>query len=160
MAQTLDGMADIIPPIPAYDGLAAVLAPGSSALGWGPFAMLIAALFIASLLLTAFLLRRRLLARWHLWQAERALHGARPASHIAARIEHGLRHHHHLNILHPGQAPYGMDTAAWRNLIERLHAARFGQQTLETDELRALLKPCFAPSTPGQRGIQNNEASS
>ncbi len=141
MEQALDSMADIIPPMPAHDGLAALLVPGSSALGWW-----LLALCLAGLLLAAFLLRRRLRARWHLWQAERALRSSRPVPEIASRIEHGLRHLHHLNILHPGQAPSGMDATAWRNLIDRLHAARFGQQTLKSDELRTLLKPCFTPS--------------
>ncbi len=149
MDQRLEGMADIIPPTPTHDGLAALLAPGSSAPGWWLFA-----LFVASLLLAAFLLRRRLLARWHLWNAERTLRSSRPAPEIASRIERSLRQYHRISILHPERAPCGVDATAWRSLIERLHAAKFSThaktqtraQTMDLSVIRSALAACYLSS--------------
>ncbi|HES76174.1 MAG TPA: hypothetical protein ENO09_04085 [bacterium] len=137
----MEGIADIIPPPPAHDGLAALLAPSSSAAyGW------LLVLLLVVLLVSAVVLRLHWATHWRLWQARRALHCRRPAPEIVTQIERGLRQQHHLSVLHPARAPYGVDASVWRGLIDNLHAARFGQQTLDTVELRASLKKCFTPS--------------
>ena len=150
----MEGMADIIPPPPAHEGLAALLTPSSSAaIGW------LLVLLLVILLVSAVLLRRHLAAHWRLWQARRALHRRRPAPEIVTQIERGLRQQHHLSVLHPARAPYGVDATVWRGLIDNLHAARFGQQPLDKAELHAALKPCFTPSPIKGEGDKTSELS-
>ena len=145
MEQRIDGLADIIPPIPAHDGLAALLAPSPTVIG-GWWLFIFAVTLLLGLLLAVFLLRRQLLARLRLWQAERALHSHRPASEIAAQIALLLRWHHRINILHCAQPPDSVDAEVWHKLLTALHAAQFGGKALDLNALHPLLKQTFISS--------------
>ena len=141
----MEGIADIIPPPPAHEGLAALLAPSSSAAyGW------LLVLLLVILLVSAFVLRRHLAAHWRLWQARRALHRRRPAPEIVTQIERALRQQHHLSVLHPARAPYGVDATVWRGLIDNLHAAKFSAkaniQAADLSRIQISLKSAFSPS--------------
>ena len=151
MSDKIDGLADIIAPVPAHEGLAALLAPSSSLTGGG-WLLILALVLVVALLLAAFLLRHALLARFRLWQAERALHCAKPESEIAARIAQILRKHYQINILHPAQPPNhlvgNVDGEAWRHLIEALHATQFGGKMLDLPTIQALLRQELIVPTP------------
>jgi len=132
----MNGMADIIPPVPAHDGLAALLAPTAASTGW-----LLALLVVLALLVSAWLMRRRLRARLRLAQAKRSLRAGR-----VDVIEKLLRQHYELAQLHPAKPPLGVDAACWRALIEGLHEIRFGTNAIAPSVLSHLLIDVFTPS--------------
>jgi len=134
----MNGMADIIPPVPAHDGLAALLAPASASSGW---LLAFTLLIVLALLVSAWLMRRRLRARLHLAQAQRSLRAGR-----VDVIEKLLRQHYELAQLHPAKPPLGVDAACWRALIKGLHEARFGVNTAVPSMLTCLLNEVFTPS--------------
>ena len=134
----MNGMADIIPPVPAHDGLAALLAPTASSTGW----LLAFTLLIVTVLLgSAWLMRRRLLARLRLAQARHYLHTQRVDG-----VEKRLRQHYALAQLHPAKPPVGVDAACWRALVEGLHEIRFGTNAVAPSVLNPLLNAVFTPS--------------
>ena len=137
----MNGMADIIPPVPAHDGLAALLAPASASSGW--LILALALLIVLSLLMSAWLMRRRLLARLRLAQAKHRLHAGRVDG-----VEKRLRQHYELAQLHPAKPPMDVDAACWRALVEGLHEIRFGGRTLNPRVLCDLLGHAFPPQSP------------
>jgi len=134
----MNGMADIIPPAPAHDGLAALLAPASASSGW---LLAFTLLIMLALLLSAWLMRRRLLARLRLAQARRSLHAGR-----VDVIEKLLRQHYELAQLHPAKPPVDINAACWRALAEGLHEIRFGINAVIPSVLSPLLNDAFTPS--------------
>jgi len=134
-------MADIIPPQPVQEGLLALLAPASASSGW-----LLLAFILLITLLSAVAMRHRLLARLRLWQAVRALNANKPVHEIATQIEHLLRKHHRMQILHPEHAPQNVDATTWQTSIGMLHAARFSAKPVDLSAIRLLLAQCFTPS--------------
>ena len=134
----MNGMADIIPPVPAHDGLAALLAPASAATGW---MLAFATLIVLALLVSAWLMRRRLLARLRLAQAKHNLRAGR-----VDVVEKLLRQHYELTQLHPAKSPLGVDATCWRALVEELHEIRFGVNAIAPSMLNPLLNAVFIPS--------------
>lgn len=139
----MNGMADIIPPVPAHDGLAALLAPASASSGW---LLAFTLMIVLALLVSAWLMRRRLLARLRLAQAKRSLRAGR-----ADGVEKLLRQHYELTQLHPAKPPLGVDAACWRALVEGLHEIRFGGRMLDVHVLCDLLKHAFLPDSSACR---------
>jgi len=135
----MNGMADIIPPVPAHDGLAALLAPASASSGW--LILALALLIVLSLLMSAWLMRRRLLARLRLAHAKHSLHAGRVDG-----VEKLLRQHYELAQLHPAKPPLDIDTACWRALVEGLHEIHFGVNGVTPSVLSYLLNDVFIPS--------------
>jgi len=134
----MNGMADIIPPVPAHDGLAALLAPASASSGW---LLAFALLIVLALLVSAWLMRRRLLARLRLAQARRSLHAGR-----VDVVEKLLRQHYELAQLHPAKPPVDVNAACWRALVEGLHEIRFGVNGVTPSVFSHLLNDVFIPS--------------
>lgn len=140
----MNGMADIIPPVPAHDGLAALLAPASASMGW---LLAFTLLIVLALLMSAWLMRRRLLTRLHLAQAKRSLRAGRVDG-----VEKLLRHHYGLAQLHPAKPPLGVDAGCWRALVEGLHGIRFGANAIAPSMLNRLLNDVFTPSPLAEEG--------
>jgi len=145
----MNGMADIIPPPFAHDGLAALLAPTASSAGW-----LLALLIVFTLLVSAWLMRRRLLARLRLAQARHDLR----TGHVD-QVEKLLRQHYALAQLHPAKPPVGVDAACWRALVEGLHEARFGTNAIFPSLLNPLLNAAFTPSPLAGRAQRGGRSS-
>lgn len=143
----MDGIADIIPPAPTHDGLAALLAPAADSGAW-----LLLAFILLVTLLCAIVMRHRLFARLRLWQAMRALRADKPVPEMAAQIEQLLRKHQRMHILHPEQAPQNVDAATWQASIKLLHAARFSARPVDLSPISPLLAGCFAPSPQAREG--------
>jgi len=144
----MNGMADIIPPLPAHDGLAALFAPTASSTGW-----LLALLIVLALLVSAWLMRRRLLARLRLARAQHYLRAGR-----VDQVEKRLRAHYELAQLHPAKPPVNVDAASWRALVEELHELRFSKNTAPHSVLSLLLSEIFTPSPArGEGAIRHRE---
>jgi ABC-type multidrug transport system fused ATPase/permease subunit len=142
----MNGMADIIPPVPAHDGLAALLAPASASSGW---LLAFTLLIVLALLVSAWLMRRRLLTCLRLAQAQRSLRAGR-----VDVVEKLLRQHYELAQLHPAKPPLGVDAACWRALIEGLHEIRFGTNAIAPSVLSHLLIDVFTPSPLAGKGAK------
>ena len=147
-SNTITGLADIIQPAPAHDGLAALLAPTAAATGW-----LFALLIVLALLLTAWFMRRRLLANLRLAQAKRSLRAGRVEG-----VEKLLRQHYSLTQLHPAKPPVNVDADCWRALIDGLHELRFGKSNVPHSVLSHLLNEIFTPfPARGEAAIRHRE---
>ncbi|OYY74677.1 MAG: hypothetical protein B7Y40_03615 [Gammaproteobacteria bacterium 28-57-27] len=145
----MEGMSDILPPAAVHEGLAALLAPTAAHPWW-----LLAAIMLLLAVIAALWKRQYLQTSWRLWQAERALKSHQPAPAMATHIERLLRQQHQINVLHPEHAPCGVDAAAWRHLIDTLHAAKFSGKPVDLNAIRPALAACFAPGKAhGERTI-------
>ena len=141
----MDGMADIIPPAPAHDELAALFVPAANSTEG---LLLVASLLALMALLTlAWFTRRRLVAHVRLALARRSLRAGR-----ADKVDRLLRRHHALIHLHPARPPLDVDAECWRALIEGLHEARFGVNAAIPFALFSLLDEVFAPSPLARAG--------
>lgn len=149
-----NSMADILPPTAVHEGLAALLAPTLAHSWW-----LLAALVVLFAVVGVLWKRRHLRASWRLWQAERALNSAKPASEMTTQIERLLRQHHQINVLHPEHAPCGVDATVWRGLIDTLHAAKFSGQLVDLSAIRPALAACFIPSRRAGNEAQTSHLS-
>ncbi|MFZ5580950.1 MAG: hypothetical protein ACOZAQ_10900 [Pseudomonadota bacterium] len=138
-ADLMDGMQDIIPPLPVHGGLAGLMDPG----GLPPELWLSLAALLPALLTAAWLMRRRLIARLRLAQARRMLLGGR-----VGELEDLIRRHLGLPHLHPARPPHGMEPAPWRTLVSGLHAARFGLENPKPAASPGLLILVFSSSPP------------
>ena len=137
----MDGMADIIPPLPVHGGLTGLIEQsGLTAGGWLSLAAL-----LLTLLLLAWFQRHRLLARWRRQQAQHALQGGR-----LDEVERLICQHYKLSHLHPASPPQGWNTRSsgtdWRALVEGLHGARFGKRALDANTEIVITKAFLTPS--------------
>ncbi len=139
----MDEMYDIIPPAPVHGGLTGMLTEGAGPM---PCGLALAALLLL-LLLTAWLLRRRLIARLRLGRARRLLRQGR-----ADALERLLRKSWGLAHLHAARPPAGVPPGPWRELVEGLHAARFGRRPLESATVQAALRRLLSPPPLRERG--------
>ncbi len=135
----MDGIADIIPPAPTHDGLAALLAPAADSTGG--LLLVVSLLALLALLTLAWFTRRRLVARVRLALARRSLRAGR-----ADEVDMLLRRHHALMQLHPAKPPVDVGAECWRVVVESLHAARFGANAVVLPTLNPLLSTVFTPS--------------
>lgn len=139
----MEGMHDIIPPAPVHGGLAGLIEQGGL-----PPSLLIGLIVLLLILAAALWLgRHRLIARLRRGQAERALRTGRPdQAEAVIRLHFGLAH------LHPACPPHGIEPGPWRDLVEGLHAARFGGRPFESDAFTARLQGAFTPLSLEGRG--------
>ncbi|MEW6765952.1 MAG: hypothetical protein AB1344_09225 [Pseudomonadota bacterium] len=135
-------MEDIIPPLPVHEGLAGLIEGGG---GVHPVLLIALGVLVVGMMIVV-LLRHRLLARTRLWRAIRLLDGGQPVMQRAARLDHLLRQHHQLPLLHPERPPTEVDATVWRTLVTTLHATRFGIAPPDLKSLYPLLRTTFLPS--------------
>ena len=147
MNGVLDGMHDIIPPMPVHGGLTAWVDPASG----HPALLAILMVVLAFTPLALWFGRHRLLTAILRARAERALRSLPPAQ-AAELITRLLLRQLGLTHLHAERPPARIDAETWGLLVSALHQARFGPQSAELGNIASLLTRAFTAASSAEAG--------
>lgn len=142
MNGALDGMHDIIPPMPVHGGLTAWVDPA----GGHPALLAILMIVLALAPLALWFGRHRLRTAIRRARAERALRSLPPAQ-AAELIARLLQRQLGLAHLHAEHPPAGIDAQTWSLLVSVLHQARFSTQPVELGNIASLLAQAFTTAS-------------